>query len=59
MSVDEFYEEDEHEGIEYQIGQDGTAIVSRNKMTLDDVAKAEERDDPFSNVGQTDDDLLD
>ncbi|MFJ7756301.1 hypothetical protein ACQKGI_20085 [Peribacillus muralis] len=71
MSVDDFYE-DEHEGIEYQIGKDGTAIVSPNQMTLDDVAqegesevqeksdkKEEESDDPFFNVGHTEDDLLD
>ncbi|MGW8428843.1 hypothetical protein ACWGJQ_25925 [Peribacillus simplex] len=49
-SVDDFYEEDSHEGIEYQIGQDGTAIVSPNQMTLDDVAEEEESEVHFKPV---------
>ncbi|WP_340373273.1 hypothetical protein [Peribacillus sp. FSL E2-0218] len=67
MSVDDFYEEEEHEGIEYQIGQDGTAIVSPNQMTLDDVAQDEESenqgvpgsdDDSFAQVTLSNDDSL-
>lgn len=74
MSVDDFYEEDEHEGIEYQIGKDGTASVSPNQMTLDDVDQEEEgevqggpdkndedNDDPFAKMSFVveEDDLLD
>lgn len=71
MSVDDFYEEDDHEGIEYKIDKDGTANVSPNQMTLDDVEEEEERevqaepdkkeednDDPFANVDLSDDDSL-
>ncbi|WP_258832857.1 hypothetical protein [Peribacillus frigoritolerans] len=71
MSVDDFYEEDEHEGIEYKIDKDGTANVSPNQMTLDDVDQEEEsevqnepdkkeddNDDPFAEVNLSDDDSL-
>lgn len=71
MSVDDFYEEDDHEGIEYKIDKDGTANVSPNQMTLDDVAQEEEgevqgepdkkeddNDDPFAEVNLSDDDSL-
>lgn len=70
MSVDDFYEEDEREGIEYKIDKDGTASVSPNQMTLDDVEqgeesevqvefdKKEEDDDPFAEVNLSDDDSL-
>lgn len=70
MSVDDFYEEDEREGIEYKIDKDGTANVSPNQMTLDDVEQEEERqvqdepdkkeedDDPFAEVNLSDDDSL-
>ncbi|WP_336863749.1 hypothetical protein [Peribacillus frigoritolerans] len=71
MSVDDFYEEDDHEGIEYKIDKDGTANVSPNQMTLDDVEEEEDRevqaepdkkeednDDPFANVDLSDDDSL-
>ncbi|AOH53335.1 hypothetical protein ABE28_003145 [Peribacillus muralis] len=62
MSMDDFNEET-HDGIEYEIGKDGTASVSPNQMTLDDVAqeedsegqgqgepdkKDEDNDDPFA-----------
>lgn len=74
MSVDDFYEVEEHEGIEYQIGKDGTASVSPNQMSIDDVdqeeksedqgepdKKDEENDDPFtqSDLTNDDNDLLD
>jgi hypothetical protein len=69
MSVDDFYEEDEHEGIEYKINTDGTAKVSPNQMTLDDMDQEEKRealkpdtkeedDDPFTEVDLSDDDSL-
>ncbi|MGG4200727.1 hypothetical protein [Peribacillus frigoritolerans] len=71
MSVDDFYEEDGHEGIEYKIDKDGTANVSPNQMTLDDVEqqensevqdetdkKEDDNDDPFAEVNLNDDDSL-
>ncbi|MFB6800434.1 hypothetical protein ACFCVU_04320 [Peribacillus butanolivorans] len=71
MSVDDFYDEDEHEGIEYKINKDGTASVSPNQMSIDDMdqeeksgvqeepdKKEKENDDPFANSNE-DDDLLD
>lgn len=70
MSVDDFYEEDDHEGIEYKIDKDGTANVSPNQMTLDDVdqeesevqdesdKKEDDNDDPFADVNLSDDDSL-
>lgn len=71
MSVDDFYEEDEHEGIEYKIDKDGTAKVSPNQMTLDDMEQGEENEgqeesdkkdddneDPFTKVDLSDDDSL-
>ncbi|WP_251029070.1 MULTISPECIES: hypothetical protein [unclassified Bacillus (in: firmicutes)] len=70
MSVDDFYEEDDHEGIEYKIDKDGTANVTPNQMTLDDVdqeesdvqnepdKKEDDNDNPFAEVNLTDDDSL-
>lgn len=68
MSVDDFYEEEEHEGIEYQIGKDGTANVVPDQMSLDDVKDEEEGQgqdepeeedgDPFATT-ENNDDLLD
>ncbi|WP_349729763.1 hypothetical protein [Peribacillus frigoritolerans] len=70
MSVDDFYEEEEHEGIEYKIDKDGTANVSPNQMTLDDMEheesevqdesdnKEDDNDDPFALVNLSDDDSL-
>jgi hypothetical protein len=68
MSVDDFYDGEEHEGIEYQVNHDGTAAVVPNQMSLEDINHDEEDegdldgmligsdedDDPFSG-----DDLLD
>ncbi|MFE4523438.1 hypothetical protein ACFRCQ_15215 [Cytobacillus firmus] len=68
MSIDDFYEE-QHEGVEYQVNQDGTASVSPDQLSLDDVNKEEEVpkadiEDPFGDAVQegdpfSDDDLLD
>lgn len=49
MSIDEFNEP--HEGIQYSIGKDGTAEVSPNQLSIDDVPE----EDPVEN----DDDKLD
>jgi hypothetical protein len=58
MSLEEFYDEDLHEGIEYKIEKDGTASVTPNQMSLDDVKDEVEENfedgDPFG-----DDDSLD
>ncbi|MDF1997631.1 hypothetical protein [Peribacillus frigoritolerans] len=70
MSVDDFYEEDDHEGFEYKIDKDGTANVSPNQMTLDELdqeesevqdetdKKEDDHDDPFADVNLSDDDSL-
>jgi hypothetical protein len=38
MSIEEFYDEDPHEGIEYEVNQDGTAEV-KNQMSFEDVSQ--------------------
>jgi hypothetical protein len=71
MSIDEFHDAD-HEGVKYKVHPDGTADVSPNQMSLDDVEDVEDKEeelpftdiddneDPFDNeVPFDDDDLLD
>jgi len=41
MSLEEFYDDD-HEGIEYQVHQDGTTSVTPNQMSLEDVTEVSE-----------------
>ena len=59
MSIDEFYgDEDDHEGIPYQVAQDGTVSVNKDQMSLEDVAEGDKlpfEDDPFF---EDDEDLL-
>jgi hypothetical protein len=57
MSLDEFYDSDDHEGVSYSVNQDGTADVKPDQLTLDDV-KENDEEDPFATAA-TDDDLLD
>jgi len=40
MSIDEFNEP--HEGIQYSVNQDGTAAVSPDQLSIDDVPEDEE-----------------
>ncbi len=41
MSIDEFYSEnDDREGIEYNVNPDGTVDVDENQLTIDDAAAA-------------------
>lgn len=42
MSIDEFYDDDRHDGVEYQVNPDGTADVKPDQLTLDDVEEVEE-----------------
>ncbi len=69
MDIDDFREE-QHEGVEYQVNKDGTAAVSPDQLTLDDVNEeeeepvAEKEEDPFGDEAQegdpfSDEDLLD
>ncbi|MCM3242707.1 hypothetical protein M3598_08110 [Cytobacillus oceanisediminis] len=70
MDIDDFREE-QHEGVEYQVNQDGTASVSPDQLTLDDVTEEQEepaaeteKEDRFGDKAQesdpfSDDDLLD
>lgn len=57
MSIEEFYD-DEHEGVEYSVGKDGTAHVKPDQLSLDDVQE-EKDNDPFVVVENKHDDLLD
>lgn len=47
MSIDEFYGDDEHEGINYSVNGDGTINVDENQLTIDDadVDAAESEDE--------------
>ncbi|MFI8492205.1 hypothetical protein ACIGC1_04730 [Peribacillus butanolivorans] len=63
MSVDDFYDEEEYEGIEYKIDKDGTANVVPDQMSLDEEGQGQDEpeekdDDPFATTA-SDDDLLD
>lgn len=57
MSTDDF--EDEHEGIPYSVDKDGTANISPDQLSLDDVEKTEDEldGDPFASP--KDEDSLD
>ncbi|MED3792102.1 hypothetical protein P4571_06595 [Niallia alba] len=57
MSTDDF--EDEHEGIPYSVDKDGTAKISPDQLSLDDVDKEEDEldGDPFASP--KDEDSLD
>ncbi|MFC3883772.1 hypothetical protein ACFOU2_09770 [Bacillus songklensis] len=50
MSIEEFYDEDEHEGIEYKVGKDGTVSVDPNQLSMDDVEQPEEEKEPEESV---------
>lgn len=52
MSIDEI---EQHEGVTYQVNKDGTAEISPDQMTLDDLPFEPDEPDPFTD----DDDLLD
>lgn len=41
MSIDDYYGDDSHEGIEYRVNQDGTVDVDPNQMAMDEVAVAD------------------
>ncbi|GKU81224.1 hypothetical protein [Niallia sp. NCCP-28] len=45
MSIEEFYGEDEHEGIEYSIDKGGNITVPDNQLSMDDVAEGEKEED--------------
>lgn len=43
MSIEEFYgDEDDHEGIEYKVGKDGTVLVDKDQLTIDEMEMEEE-----------------
>ncbi|MEK4650827.1 hypothetical protein [Niallia sp. FSL W8-0954] len=54
MSTDDF--EDEHEGIPYSVDKDGTANISPDQLSLDDVEKTEDEldGDPFASPSNED-----
>lgn len=45
MSIDDYYEGD-HDGVEYTVNQDGTASISKDQLSLDDIEKEEEKGEP-------------
>lgn len=45
MTIDEFYEDDDHEGIEYTVDQNGNVEVPENQISFDDVDELDEVDD--------------
>ncbi|OCA84451.1 hypothetical protein A8F94_17285 [Bacillus sp. FJAT-27225] len=53
MSIDEFYDKDGHEGVEYPVDKDGTATV-KDQMTLEEVAEDDRL--PFDDVPDFEDD---
>lgn len=53
MSIDEFYD-DAHEGVQYTVDKDGTASVTSDQLSLEDVPQDED-EDPFGD----EEDLLD
>lgn len=63
MSLEEFYDGDDHEGIEYNVDEGGTVTVADGQLNMDDVEKVEVVSDdlPFEVEvkEENDDDLLD
>lgn len=60
MSAEEFDEDEQHEGLQYSVGKDGTAAVNPDQLSLDDVTDEREEvfdGDPFASLNN--DDLLD
>jgi hypothetical protein len=45
MSIEEFYDEDLHEGIEYNVDGNGSVNVPKDQMSIDDVEDSEEEKD--------------
>lgn len=43
MSIEDYYDDD-HDGVEYKVNKDGTAEISKDQMTMDEVAADEELD---------------
>lgn len=51
MTIDEFYDDD-HEGVQYTINQDGTVDVDPNQMTMDEVEPPADQDAEDQEPGQ-------
>jgi hypothetical protein len=56
ISIEEFYEEDEHEGLPYTVDKDGIASISPDQMSLDDVPEEIEEEFDGALIGEGDDD---
>lgn len=58
MSIDDYYEGNNHEGIEYQVKEDGSVEVPNNQMSFEDVPKEEHETSavPSNEKDQLDDD---
>lgn len=57
MSLEEF--EEQHEGIEYNVNQDGTVDAPEGQVSMEDIPTGENDDVNFDDDEITDDDLLD
>ncbi|MBT2735153.1 hypothetical protein [Bacillus sp. ISL-7] len=55
MSIDEFYDDMQHEGVEYKINPDGTAEVKPDQLSLDDIADDNEGESEAMLIGSQDD----
>jgi len=62
MSLEDFYDNEVHEGIEYQVSNDGSVEVPNNQMTFEDVPNEEEDEtnniNPLHDEDKLDDDDL-
>jgi hypothetical protein len=58
MSLEEFYDDEEHEGVSYIVNKDGTASVNPDQMSLDDVPEEDETNEVDA-LFDVNDDLLD
>lgn len=47
MTVEEFYEEDEHEGLKYNVDKDGTVNVNKDQLSIEDVNKEDDKPKPI------------
>ncbi|MCI1592473.1 hypothetical protein [Heyndrickxia oleronia] len=60
MSIDEFYNEEPHEGIEYNVDESGNVSVPDGQMSIDDVETEDKTVNNVDNSSNTNnDDLLD
>lgn len=55
MSIDEFYDDEAHEGIEYDVKNDGTIEVADGQLNIDDIGEVEVKQDDLPFIVQIED----